>query len=221
MVPLERKHQLVLLALAALVLFVIGYKYALIREQANLAPPEQALVGDAENRVGVAAEAREDMQKEVVVHVAGAVQKPGVYRLPPGARIVDAVEAAGTTGDSALDYLNLAAPLEDGKQVYVFSLSDLNQQQTGGTAAPGTVPPLPGISALGQPNGFDAAGLININTAGLSELQELAGIGPSLAQRIIDYRTEHGSFAAIEDLMLVSGIGDKRFEQIKNKICVH
>jgi competence protein ComEA len=227
MLQWERRHQLVLLVVAAVVLFVVGFKYALIREQ-DVLFKEQGLVsentsGDAVTmgEKGLKTSLAGDDLKEVVVHVAGAVQRPGVYRLPLGSRIVDAVDAAGATGDSALDYLNLAAQLEDGKQVYVFSLEDINKQQTMGLSAPGVDPTASGFLGVATPGGVNAAGLININTAGPAELEELPGIGPSLAQRIIDHRIQNGSFSVIEDVMQVSGIGAKRFEQIKGKICVH
>lgn len=211
---MERKHQLVLLLVAALVLFVAGYKYAQVREN----PVEQGLVidyaGDAAGETG-AGEGIGDAAGEVVVHVAGEVKSPGVFHLPAGSRVVDAVNMAGPTGDSALDYLNLAAPLHDGSQIIVYSRSEMARQTTGGGA--GTITTVPGFTGPGGSTG----GRININTAGQAELEELPGIGPALAQRIIDHRTRNGPFLSTEDIMTVSGIGEKRYEQLKDLITVH
>lgn len=221
MFTMERKHQLVLLIVVAVILFGAGYKYAVLRG----ATPDggESLVTGGAGVDGEAPGSRDEKElNEIVVHVAGAVQKPGVYRLPPGSRVVDAVNMAGTTGDSALDYLNLAAPLEDGKQIIVYSLEDVKNAQVAGTVPGGSVTgavPAPALLAAGTGGG--GTGLVNINTAGPGELEQLPGIGPSLAQRIIDYRNQNGPFVTIEDIMNVSGIGEKRFEQLKGLICVN
>ena len=141
----------------------------------------------------------------IVVHVAGWVRRPGVYEFPAGARIVDAIERAGGPRPGAdLSALNLAALLVDAQQVLVPRRGEGGPP--GGAAGPG------GSSAAG--------GLVNINTATLEQLETLPGIGPVLAQSIIDYREEHGPFARIEDLRNVSGIGEKRFEDLKDKVTV-
>lgn len=128
---------------------------------------------------------------DVVVHVAGQVASPGVVTLPAGSRVQDAVVAAGgPRGDADLDAVNLARPLVDGEQVYV--------------PAPGQAPP---ASSIGGSGPDASAGLVNLNTADSTRLQALPGIGPSLAQRILDWRTEHGGFQSVGELEEVSGIG--------------
>ncbi|WP_347490553.1 ComEA family DNA-binding protein [Desulfoscipio sp. XC116] len=221
MFQVEKRHQLVLLILAAVILFGAGNKYARMQTAAPLIAdtPVNAAAENNDSGTDSAAEpnaARDTRQ--IVVHVAGAVQKPGVYRLPAGSRVVDAVNMAGPTDNSALDYLNLAAALEDGKQITVYSLEQINSQQLPGSVpgamtAEGTSAPALAIGAAG--------GGININTASMTQLEELPGIGPSLAQRIIDYRTQNGPFMTVEDIQNVSGIGEKRFEQLKSQICVN
>jgi len=230
MFQLENSHQLVLLILAVVILFGAGYQYALM--QANDPLIADSLLTDADENYNPqdspgaiakdnpTAGQNDSLSTQVTVHVAGAVQKPGVYRLPAGSRVVDAVNLAGPMENSALDYMNLAATLEDGKQYIVYSLEQIGQQQL-----PGSVPV--GLTAEGTPatsNSIVAggtAGAININTASMAELEDLPGIGPSLAQRIIDYRTQNGPFMLIEDIQNVSGIGEKRFEQLKSQICVN
>ncbi len=221
MFQLEKRHQLVLLVMAACLLFGAGYKYALLRQGDN----RQELVVEAADTLGAGeaepAGKEEGEQKtedieDIVVHVAGEVKKPGVYRLPPGSRVVDAVNLAQPTEHSALDYLNLAAPLQDGQQIMVYSLEEIKQRDVSGGI--GNSSPL---AAAGSGTSYGTApGRININNAGRAELESLPGIGPSLAQRIIDYRAKHGPFLSIEDVQNVSGIGEKRFEQIRELICV-
>jgi len=145
----------------------------------------------------------------LVVHVTGAVAEPGVYDLPAGARVLDALEAAGgLLPEAEPGSLNQAAPLTDGDQVIVAAASS----EVGSVSDDG-----PGPSSSGAP---PPGGLVNINTAGLEELESLPGIGPSIAQRIIDYREANGPFSKTADIVNVSGIGPATFEQIKDRITV-
>jgi competence protein ComEA len=133
----------------------------------------------------------------LVVDVAGMVRRPGVYRFAAGARVIDAVHRAGGARHGAdLTLLNLAAPLTDGIQIVVPKQ---------GSAAPGS-----GVSASGGP-----AALININTATETELETLNGVGPVTAGAIVQYRTQHGPFRSIEDLVNVSGIGPVTLEELR------
>jgi len=148
---------------------------------------------------------------EVWVHVAGAVQLPGLYKLPGGSRVADAVNlAGGPTYDGDTDTLNLAALLKDGEKV-VVPIKFLSAPQP---FASGMLPSAPNASPS------TGIGKINLNLANQAELENLPGIGEVLAQRIIDYRTQRGSFRTIEDIKEVSGIGDKRFEAIRELITV-
>lgn len=137
----------------------------------------------------------------IVVHVAGEVRSPGVYELAAGDRVVDAIERAGGTRKRAdLRALNLAAVLTDGQQVLVPA-----KVKGGAAAASGGGGPEPKV---------------NLNTATQEELEGLPGIGPVLAQAILDYREEHGPFASVEDLLDVSGIGDSRLEDLRDLVAV-
>jgi competence protein ComEA len=139
--------------------------------------------------------------RPVRVYVSGAVQNPDVYALPPDSIVKNALVAAGgATADADLDRINLAMSLADGQHVYV--------PRKGEEQMP--VPP-PGDPA-------SAGGKVNINTATLAELETLPGIGPALAQRIVDYRESHGRFAQIEEITEVSGIGEATFAKIRDEI---
>jgi competence protein ComEA len=142
----------------------------------------------------------------VRVHVTGAVVSPGVYSLPLGSIVQDALAAAGgATALADVNHLNLAHRLLDGEQIIVPVL-----------APTGVAGAQPTAAAPGAPTG-----VVNINTASVAELETLPRVGPSLAQRIVDYRTEHGPFAAVEDVMQVSGIGPSIFAAIKELITVY
>jgi len=147
----------------------------------------------------------------LVVHVAGWVQRPGVYQFRQGDRFIDAIRRAGGARRGAdLTSVNLAAVLTDGQQVVVFK-KGRSLGPVGG--APGSFG-----AATSGPGGPDA--LVNLNTATLVELEMLPGIGPALAQRIIDHREAHGPFQSVEDLLDVSGIGEKRLADLKPRVTV-
>lgn len=149
---------------------------------------------------------------EVYVDVDGAVASPGVYRLNDGARVAQAIDAAGGLMPEAdVTGLNRASKVADGQKIYV---PKVGEQQTiaAGDGADG--------GAVAASGAKDATGLVNINTASAAELQTLSGIGPSMAQSIIDERTKNGAFASVDDLMRVSGIGEKKLAKIKDCICV-
>jgi competence protein ComEA len=146
----------------------------------------------------------------VIVHVAGAVRDPGVYRLRAGARVDDAVgRAGGATSRADLSQVNLAAKLEDGRQILV----------------PRRVPAATTAAPAG-PSSTTAAGTtapavpLNLNTATPEQLDELPGVGPATAQKILDYRQEHGGFGSVEELGEVPGIGDVRLAALRDLVRV-
>jgi competence protein ComEA len=160
---------------------------------------------------------------EVVVHVVGAVARAGVVRLPPGSRVLDAVTAAGgATPGADLPQLNLARLVVDGEQVHV--------PKRGETLAPAPVAPSgagsPGAGGSGGAGGAAAPGgagstvPVDLNSADAAALDTLPGVGPVLAQRILDWRAEHGRFSSVDELGEVSGIGDKLLAQISSKVRV-
>lgn len=152
---------------------------------------------------------------QVVVDVAGAVARPGVVTLDDGARVEDALAAAGGVIDGAdLRGVNRAARLSDGQRVYV---------PLDGEATPAISDPFGGAGSgldAGGGSALDAPQLVNINSAGADELDALPGVGPSTARAIVEDREANGPFAMPEDLMRVSGIGEKKFAKLKSSICV-
>lgn len=136
---------------------------------------------------------------EITVHVSGAVRHPGVVRLPEGARVIDAVEGAGgPLPEADLEALNLAQVIQDGQKVAV---------------------PRVGEAERGGDDGGGGAGKkVNLNTATRQELESLPGIGSTLAERIIAYRQKAGSFRSVDELKKISGIGEKKFQEIKDLV---
>ncbi|MFA6185447.1 MAG: ComEA family DNA-binding protein [Candidatus Shapirobacteria bacterium] len=154
------------------------------------------------NNIGSTEKNDTQVNNEVMIDISGEVIKPGVYKLEKGAILDDAIVMAGGLGDNAnlswIDKnLNRAEKLYDGQKIYIPNVVE-----------DGTV--VLGVSTTKN--------IIRINTASLEDLDLLNGVGPSIAQRIIDYRTEVGGFKSIEEIKLVPGIGDKMFEKIKNDI---
>lgn len=195
MFDLERRTQIIVLVLIGALLFGGGYKYAKI---------------NSAERVEITAqqEGQEEAAAKVYVHVAGAVEKPGVYVFDAGSRVNDAVSRAVPLPGANLESMNLAALLEDGKRIQV----------------PGNETPEenPVTSASAAGNSLStSSGMVNINTASASELDTLPGIGPAYAERIITYREEHGGFSNIEELQEVAGIGPKTYEKLKDMITTY
>jgi len=142
----------------------------------------------------------------LVLHVHGAVQDPGLVELPAGARVVDAIAAArGPTDDADLGAVNLARLVSDGEQLYVPRIGEAPPPGAGGVAGAG-----PGAAGT----------LVNINTADALALESLPGIGPALASRIIAWREQNGGFRAVDELLAVSGIGEKTLAGFRDQVTV-
>jgi competence protein ComEA len=159
-----------------------------------------------ESRPGPAAagELRAEPRPRMIVHVVGAVRRPGLYRLADGARIADALRSAGgATRKADLSLVNLAAPVADGTQIVVPR------------RAP---PPEAGATAEASGDTGSTSGPVHLNTATVEQLDELPGVGPVTAQKIIDYRAQHGAFSSVDDLDAIPGIGPARLEQLRDLV---
>lgn len=151
---------------------------------------------------------------EIILHIIGAVQNPGIVRIKEGSRIVDVIEAAGgITEDADISKINLAYIVEDGQKIFVPSITDEITEETEYVTSES------GDNIIVDDNEGDNV-MVNINKATQTELETLPGIGPAMALRIIEHREENGDFENIEEIKNVKGIGDAKFENIKNNICV-
>lgn len=184
--PVSRRRALVLAAAALALLAVAGRTLAGAGAAAER--PPAALVAE-----------RPAAAPKLVVHVAGAVRRPGLYRLAEGKRVADAVaRAGGATAPADTAAINLAAPLADGIQVLIPS-------RVAGAAA----------TAAGTAG---AGGRVSLSSATLAELDALPGIGPVTAQKILDHRAQHGGFSSVDDLDAIPGIGPARIEQLRDLV---
>jgi competence protein ComEA len=184
-IALDRRRALIA-ALVVLAVLVVAGRFLLRPSHPPVPPPVRL----AAPRGGGAVSAR------VYVHVVGAVQRPGLYRLKEGARVADALaRAGGVTPKAQVELVNLAAPVADGQQVVV-------PRRGAAAAAAGSAP----------------GGPVHLNTATLEQLDELPGIGPVTAQKILDYREQHGAFGSVEELDSIPGIGPARLSQIRDLV---
>ncbi len=209
MFNLGRKEQLVIIVIAAILLFTAGYRLA------SRPSPTVELVGSSSSESA-------PEEGDLLVHVTGAVEKPGLYKLPPGSRVNDAIERAGASPEADLSGLNLAARLKDEHKLIVPSLApqtDPNETMPLAAGSVAVTAPLPAGKSP-QQTVAKTNGKVNINTAEISELDSLPGIGPALAERIIQYRQANGPFQSPQDLMNVSGIGEKKFADLEQLITV-
>jgi competence protein ComEA len=212
MPEISRLH-LIAYAVATIVVVALGVRFMQSQARSAAPVPSGASAGrgaapppDAAGTVRIGRASGE----AALVHVAGAVRRPGVYRLRAGDRIREAVERAGGPRSGAdVNAINLAAKVSDGQQVIV--------PRRAGPAAAGAV-----VAAGGSSGGSDGGGApavpVNLNSATLEQLDTLDGVGPATAQKIIDWRTENGGFRSVDDLAQVPGIGPKRMAALRDKV---
>lgn len=194
---LENTKNKYLIALAIIVLGMILFKIY------NSNKADKFLIENnnfEENIVEIQNETKQEKKEEIVVHVAGEVKKPGIVILNKGERVIDAINAAGGKTEEA-DYtnINLASILEDGQKIYIPNINDKEENST-------------------NSNEETKDGVININKAGVQELEGLPGIGNSIARSIVEYRNENGAFKSKEDIQNVTGIGEQKYKKIQKYI---
>lgn len=190
--PIYKKSLLMLAVVVAAAAVVMIHEYNQADEGVELATDE--LIATAATDVS-------DEKTEILVYVSGAVNNPGVVSMPEGARAAEAIEKCGGTMPTAdMNSVNMAQVLKDGAQIKV---SEKNS----------TV-------AINSKTGSEQGNMVNINQADAKALESLPGIGPAMAQRIVEYRNENGSFQSVDDLQKVKGIGKAKLEKLKDRITV-
>ncbi|HET6509184.1 MAG TPA: helix-hairpin-helix domain-containing protein [Baekduia sp.] len=203
-----RRPELLAYAACAVLVVVLGWRVLRSDEHgaATVAPAASASARTGSVSVSAAPAA----ERRATVHVVGAVHDPGVYRLGDGARVQDAIaRAGGATGRADLQAINLAAKVADGQQVVVP-----RRGAPGGAAAAAAVGAGAGAAATGS------SAPISLNSATAEQLDTLDGVGPSTAQKILDYRAAHGGFSSVDDLAQIPGIGPKKLESLRKQVTV-
>lgn len=200
--PEISRTQLAVYAVALCAIAWLGARH-LSREPVAAPAPAAARAGSPDGTLAVEREG----DGRVTVHVAGEVRRPGVYRLREGSRVQSAVRSAGgATRRADLDGLNLAGKVQDGRQIVV--------------PRRGAVPAGTGVVGAGGAAAGVPAQPIDLNRATLEQLDTLDGVGPATAQKILDYREQHGGFGSVEELGQISGIGEKRLAAIRERVRV-
>lgn len=206
---LNKKQKIIVVVLIIIMCIVIGYyiisktekyDYSDIEKISNIIEEDQ----EVDDNI---------IENKIVIHITGEVEEEGVIELEKGARISDAIEeAGGTTEEADLSNVNLAYSLSDGQKVKIPNINEKDEEIIVAEEKAGDNIIIEGNKSKEEK--------ININKAAQTEIETLPGIGPSTALKIINYRNEHGKFKNIEDIKNVSGIGDSKFENIKEYICV-
>ena len=212
--PTISRARAILYAAVVLVALGLAGRFILPTAAPSGSPPTETLqalasgsggadvVGAAEENEGAGTASGGQGNDAVVVHVAGAVRRPGLYELEPGSRIDDAIhEAGGPTRRAELMLVNLAEELIDGQQVVVPTRASGGAAPLGGVTAPPVDP-----------------GPVRLNVATLEMLDALPGVGPVTAQKILDYRDEHGPYTSVDELDAIPGIGPARLEQLRELV---
>ena len=201
---LSKKQKVIVVVLIIFMCLIIGY-YFINKTQKNDYSELETIAEEKEQEEEIIDE------DKIVVHITGEVENEGIIELEKGARILDAIEkAGGTTEEANIADVNLAYSLKDGQKIKIPNINEEDEQIIKEEAGEDII--IEGDNKKEEK--------ININTANQTELETLSGIGPSTALKIINYKKEHGKFNNIEEIKNVPGIGESKFENIKEYICV-
>lgn len=221
------KKQKILIGIVIIIVAIIAIYFSYKQEDNFLEQTENLEIKNQTKE-----ESEETTEKEkIIVHISGAVQNEGIVELEAGKRIADAIEKAGGLKENAyMDEINLAYQLEDGEKIHIPTVEEQKEKENqeskvendSATGSVGTTSKASNSSnnSRSQTEKTSNQTKININTATEEELDTLPGIGPSTAAKILDYRKEKGKFKTIEEIKEVSGIGESKYEKIKDKITV-
>ena len=208
---LNKKQKIIIIGIATFMLLFIGFYIINKTNNSDYIELEVQEEPINENE-GIEEELEIEKRQNIIIHVAGAVKKEGIVELEEGMRISDVIEAAGgTTNEADLSKINLAYKVEDGQKVYVPSINDkIDLESITDNAGENVI----------EEGSNKSTEKVNINTASQTELETLSGVGPSTALKIINFREENGNFKKIEDIKNVPGIGESKYESLKENICV-
>lgn len=220
---LNKKQKIILIIVAIIVMVGIGY-YIYVKDNVNVENDkenleiEQQKIDNNENNV----DSNKNDNLNIIVHISGAVNKEGVIELKENSRIADAIEKAGGLKDNAcMDEINLAYKLEDGMKIHIPTIEEQKneniKEESNNYIEKNNIV---GDTNTNSNKQSKQTTKVNINKATQTELEALPGIGPSIALKIVNYRKENGKFKSIEDLKQVNGIGDSKFNKIKNLITI-
>lgn len=204
----NKKNIFIKIIIILIILVFIIYNFFILKNDSEEFNSLESIVNNSSENI-----VKQEIINKIKVYVTGQVNSPGVLELDEGARIEDAVNlAGGLTLDANLQNINLAFILEDGQKLYIPSIYDNEPVEY--------ISINNGTNIIENPNTLSSSSKININKAGIEELTTLPGVGDSLAQKIFNYRKENGNFKSIDDLKSVNGIGDKKFESLKEYISI-
>ncbi len=210
---LNKKQKIILLVLAVIMIIFIGYYIIQKTEKYNYIELETLEEDTSSENISEINE-EEIAEEEIIVHITGEVENTGIIKINKNARLADVIDKAGGATEYAdLSKVNLAYSVKDGQKIYIPSIDDEYEQEEYITEEAG--------ENVVENSEKSEEEKVNINTAKQTELETLNGIGPSTALKIINYRNENGEFNTIEDIKNVPGIGDAKYENIKDNICVY
>ena len=209
-----KKEQKIKIAITLFVIIIAIFYYIYSQNQKEIFFEESKQENEVQEKT------EETENKKIIVHVSGAVKNEGIVELEEGARVANAIEKVGGVRDDAYTKdINYALKLEDGMKIYVPTIEETKQEKEEVNINSESSNYI--ISSNNTKTNENSNGQkVNINNADESELDELPGVGPSTAQKIIQYRKENGKFKSIDELKNVSGIGETKFQKIKDLICV-
>ncbi len=221
MINLSKKQLAIIVGIGAVIIFVIGYYIYKISIPEESYEQLDIVSEDTKEQNKENVENNKEETEQIIIHIAGEVKNPGIVKIKEGARIADVIEMAGGLTDKAnITNINLAYVIEDGQKITIPSKESIEEKENqneyiSSESGQGVIEETPKTNLESNENT-----IVNINKASKEELQTLQGIGESTAQKIIDYREQNGNFKQIEDIKNVPGIGDSKFEAIKESIKV-
>jgi len=208
---LNKKQKIVVIVILAFMLLFVGFYIINKANNSEYVDLETEESESTENTIINDETITEE--QEIIIHVTGAVKEQGIVKIKEGSRISDVIEqAGGVTNEADLSKINLAYLVQDGQKIYIPNTNDKDDLEN--------ITEHAGENVIDDNDSTSKSRKVNINTASQTELETLNGVGPSTALKIINYREEKGNFKKIEDIKNVPGIGEAKFESLKDSICI-